>query len=159
MDEERQDEQLQPIYNDIALKTYWERWTIEKSGGKGSGRSLQAAWHDNNDDDVYIYILHLYDYRFQSTQVSISVNINILRDDKTTFFFFFSKKTLGLCLIVWLLVRKRDAGRDPSGKRHVSVSTKQRRNNDSQYQHPSTILLKPIVMEWHVCKWIDESFE
>ena len=36
--EQRQDDQLEPTYNsfvpiqDVALKTYWERWMIEKSG-------------------------------------------------------------------------------------------------------------------------------
>ena len=54
MDEQRQDDQLEPIYNgsvpirDIA----WERWTIEKVGERGSGRSVLAALHDDNDDDI-----------------------------------------------------------------------------------------------------------
>ena len=39
MDEQRQDDQPEPIYNssvpikDVALKTYQERWTIETGGG------------------------------------------------------------------------------------------------------------------------------
>ena len=36
---------------DVALKTYRKRWTIEKGGGKGSGRSLLMARQDD-----YIYI-------------------------------------------------------------------------------------------------------
>ena len=58
MDEQRQDDQLEPIYNssvliqDVALKKYRERWMIETSGGRGSGRStLAARHHDENDDD------------------------------------------------------------------------------------------------------------
>ena len=49
MDEQRQDDQLEIIYNssvpiqDVALKTYRERWTIEKGGGRGSGRSVLAV--------------------------------------------------------------------------------------------------------------------
>ena len=49
MDEQRQDDQLEPIYNksvsiqDVALKTSRERWTIETDGKRGSGRSVQAA--------------------------------------------------------------------------------------------------------------------
>ena len=45
MNEQRQVDQLEPIYNssvpiqDFALKTSRERWTIEKGGEKGSGRS------------------------------------------------------------------------------------------------------------------------
>ena len=46
----------------LALKTSWERWTIETSGDKGSGRSMLAAWHDDEDDDIYIcmFIVYLY---------------------------------------------------------------------------------------------------
>ena len=57
MDEQRQEDQLDSIYNspvpirDVALKTCWERWTIEKGGGRGSGRSVQVAQQD--DDDEY----------------------------------------------------------------------------------------------------------
>ena len=49
MDKQRQDDQLEPIYNsymlmrDIALKTSRERWTIETGGKRGSGRSMLAA--------------------------------------------------------------------------------------------------------------------
>ena len=51
MDEQRQDDQLEPIYKsslliqDVALKTYRERWTIEK----GSGRFFLAVQHDDDD--------------------------------------------------------------------------------------------------------------
>ena len=43
------------IYNssvpiqDVALKTYRERWTIETGGKRGSGRSVLAARHDDDD--------------------------------------------------------------------------------------------------------------
>ena len=56
MDEQRQDNQLEPIYNscvsiqDVALKTYWEWWTIEMGGGKGSGRFVLAVWYVDDDD-------------------------------------------------------------------------------------------------------------
>ena len=58
MDEQRQDDQLEPTYNSsvpiksVALKTYREQWTIEKGCGRGSGRSMQAARHDDDDDDI-----------------------------------------------------------------------------------------------------------
>ena len=57
MDKQRQDNQLEPIYNssvriqDIALKTYLERYTKEKGGGRGSGISMLAAQQDDDDDD------------------------------------------------------------------------------------------------------------
>ena len=58
MNEQKQDDQLEPIYNcsvpiqDVALKTYREQWTIEMDGGRRSGRSVLAVRHDNDDDDV-----------------------------------------------------------------------------------------------------------
>ena len=58
MDEQSQDDQLELIYSssvpiqDVALKTPQERWTIETGSGRGSGRSVLAAGHD--DDDMYI---------------------------------------------------------------------------------------------------------
>ena len=59
MIERRQDDQLEPKYNssapiqDVTLKTYRERWTIEKGDERGTGISALAAWHDNDDDDAY----------------------------------------------------------------------------------------------------------
>ena len=49
MDEQRQDDQLEPIYNnsvpiqDVDLKTYRERWTTEMGGERG--------WRFDEDDD------------------------------------------------------------------------------------------------------------
>ena len=57
MGEQRQDDQLEPTYNssvpiqDVALKTYRERWTIEKGGKRGSGISMLMVRHDDGDDD------------------------------------------------------------------------------------------------------------
>ena len=57
MDEQKQDNRQEPTYNspvpiqDIALKTYRKRWTIEKGGRRGSGISVQMARHDDPDDD------------------------------------------------------------------------------------------------------------
>ena len=36
---------------DVALKTCRKRWTIGRSGERGSGISKLAAWHDDDDDD------------------------------------------------------------------------------------------------------------
>ena len=38
---------------DVVLKTYLERWTIGRSGERGSGISVLPARYD---DDIYIYI-------------------------------------------------------------------------------------------------------
>ena len=58
MDEQRQDDQLEPIYNcsvpiqDVALKTSRERCAIETGGGRALGRSVLAARHDDDDDQM-----------------------------------------------------------------------------------------------------------
>ena len=58
MNEQRLDDQLEPIYNgsmpiqNVALRTCRERWTIETGGEIGIGKSVLAA-HDN-DDDIYV---------------------------------------------------------------------------------------------------------
>ena len=61
MDEQRLNDQLEPIYNssvliqDIVKKTSQERWTIETVGERGSGKSVLARWHDDDyDDDIYV---------------------------------------------------------------------------------------------------------
>ena len=60
MAEQRQDDQLESIYNssvlDTTLKTSRKRWTIETDGERGSGRFVLAVWHD-----IYIYI-YIYIY-------------------------------------------------------------------------------------------------
>ena len=54
MDEQRQDGQLEPIYNssvpiqDVALKTSREQWTIETGGGR---KSMLVACHNDDDHD------------------------------------------------------------------------------------------------------------
>ena len=56
MDEQKQDDQLEPTYSsyvlirDEALKTCQKQWTIGRSGERGSGISVLMAWHD--DDEV-----------------------------------------------------------------------------------------------------------
>ena len=54
MDEQRQNDQLEPIYNSsvpiqgVAQKIYRERWTIETGGEKVFGTSVLAARHDDH---------------------------------------------------------------------------------------------------------------
>ena len=55
---QKQDDQLEHIYSsyvrirDVALKTCQRRWTIGRSGEIGSGISVLAARHDD-DDPIY----------------------------------------------------------------------------------------------------------
>ena len=61
MDEQRQDDQLEPTYSshvpmqNVTLKTYWKQWTIERGGERRSGISVLIARHD--DDDIYMKLL------------------------------------------------------------------------------------------------------
>ena len=52
----KQDDQLEHTYSrfvrirDVAMKTWQKRWTIGRSGQRGTGISVLAAWHDDDDD-------------------------------------------------------------------------------------------------------------
>ena len=62
MDEQRQDDQLEPTYSssmpirDVAQKTCLKQWTIGRSGERGSGIFVLMARHDDDDD----YIIYMY---------------------------------------------------------------------------------------------------
>ena len=55
---QKQDDQLEHTYSssmriqDVALKTCQRRWTIGKSGERGSGISVPAARHDDDDETL-----------------------------------------------------------------------------------------------------------
>ena len=55
MAKQKQDDQLKHTYSssvrirDVALKTCQKRWMIGRSGEWGSGISVLAAWHDDDD--------------------------------------------------------------------------------------------------------------
>ena len=57
MTKPKQDNQLEHTSSsyvrirDVALKTRQRRWTIGRSGERGSGKSMLAAQHDDDDDD------------------------------------------------------------------------------------------------------------
>ena len=57
MAEQKQDDLLEHTYSsyvrlwDIALKTCRRRWTIGRSGERGSGISVLATRHDDDEDD------------------------------------------------------------------------------------------------------------
>ena len=52
---QKQDDQLKHTFSsyvrirDVALKTYQRQWMIERSGERGSGISVLAAWHDDDE--------------------------------------------------------------------------------------------------------------
>ena len=59
---QKQDDQLKHTYSsyvrirDVALKTCQRRWTIGRSGERGSGISVLATRHDD-DDDFYLLVI------------------------------------------------------------------------------------------------------
>ena len=60
VDEQKQDDQPEPIYNssvpirDIARKTCQKQWTIGRGGERGLGISVLMAWDDDDDDDKWM---------------------------------------------------------------------------------------------------------
>ncbi len=70
MDEQRQDDQLEPTYNssvsirDLALRTCRKQWTIARDGEKGSGISvLIARLNDDDQNSVdFFFIEHYIDF-------------------------------------------------------------------------------------------------
>ena len=78
MDKQKQDDHLEPIYNssvpiqDVALKTYRERWTIETGAERGSVRSVLAARHDHDDDIFLPYITQTFSMRLCERKSSLS---------------------------------------------------------------------------------------
>ena len=72
MAKQKQDDLLEHTYSsyvrirDVALKTCLRRWTIGRSGERGSGISVLAARHDDDDDDLmerFCFDLHSAKYR------------------------------------------------------------------------------------------------
>ena len=64
MDKQRQGGQLEPTNGnfvpiwDVALRTSWKQWMIEKGDKKGSGISVMVVRHDDeDDDDDQLYLL------------------------------------------------------------------------------------------------------
>ena len=57
---QKQDDQHEHTFSsyvgirDVVLKTYLGRWTIGRSGERGSGISVLPARYDDDDDDDYI---------------------------------------------------------------------------------------------------------
>ena len=65
---QKQDDQLEHTFSsyvriwDVALKTCQRQWTIGRSSERGSGISMLAAWHDDDDDINHFLVLPNYYY-------------------------------------------------------------------------------------------------
>ena len=70
---QKQDDQLEHTFSsnvrirDVALKTYQRRWTIGRSGERGSGISVLAARHDDDNEGRSKDLLYFeYEVQFSS---------------------------------------------------------------------------------------------
>ena len=73
----------------VVLKTYLGRWTIGRSGERGSGISVLPARYDDDDDDIYIYIyIYIYILLPKKGYFRITTNYRhiILTSITTTFY-------------------------------------------------------------------------
>ena len=67
---QKQDDQLENTYSSsvrirhVALKTCHKRWMIGRSGERGSGISMLAARHDDDDDSWPVIHLEVSDQRY-----------------------------------------------------------------------------------------------
>ena len=61
MNEQKQDDQLEPTYSssvpirDVVLKTNRKQWTIGRSSKRESEISVLIVRHDDDDDDFYTF--------------------------------------------------------------------------------------------------------
>ena len=78
---QKQDDQLERTFSsyvriqDVVLKTYLGRWTIGRSGERGSGISVLPARYDDDDEVVYSQ-LNVNTVLFKTIQFSISTQLS-----------------------------------------------------------------------------------
>ena len=80
MAEQKQDDQLEHTFSsyvrirDVALRTCQKWWTIGRSGERGSGISVLAARHDDDEDDCQV----LFDFvHLCLTALSLSLSLSL----------------------------------------------------------------------------------
>ena len=84
MANQKQYDQLEHTYSnyvmirDVTLKTCQRRWMIGRRGERGSGISVLAARHDNDDDEHSMYVSHssvsAYDtYSYEIPKLFVSI--------------------------------------------------------------------------------------
>ena len=80
MADQKQDDQFEHTYSscvrirDVALKTCQSRWTIGRRGERGSGISVLAAWHNDDDDVTEAFICHA-KWMFLFNEVALSAAV------------------------------------------------------------------------------------
>ena len=84
MAEQKQDGQLEHTYSssvkiwNVALKTCQKRWTIERSGKRGSGISVLVAPHDDDDDDDDTILKNI-EYRILTEEIIFPIKSTSFR--------------------------------------------------------------------------------
>ena len=81
MAEQKQDDQLESTYSssvrirDVAQRTCQKRWTIGRSGERGSGISVLAARPDDDNDDFQYpqYLLRVFHTRFNWWALAVTM--------------------------------------------------------------------------------------
>ena len=135
MDEQMQDDQLEPTYSrsvliqEVALKICWEQWTIGRVGERGSGISVLMARHDDNEvgqpkgslfnNDYTICNIHIYMRNIVNT-IKTSEHSSL---EKYTSHTLFEMVTKGLLCVRWVGDWTKTATYwPPSSSSHSSAS-------------------------------------
>ena len=80
---QRQDDQHEHTFSsyvrirDVVLKTCLGRWTIGRSGERGSGISVLPAWHDDDDDVAAAVSVCLHFYTLSANTLGKDIYIYI----------------------------------------------------------------------------------
>ena len=88
MAKQKQDNQLEYTYisyvriQDVALKTCQKRWMIGRSGERGSGISVLAARHDDDDNDLIALLLQTLSAKLLILNHSLSIFMIIENESK-----------------------------------------------------------------------------
>ena len=91
---QKQDDQHEHTFSnyvriqDVVLKTCLRRWTIGKSGERGSGISVLPARHDDDDDDIYLCgWQYIYIYIYIYIRVCIYICVCVCTYSLISFFY------------------------------------------------------------------------
>ena len=93
MAKQKQDGQLEHTYSsyvrirDVALKTCQRRWMIGRSGERGSGISVLAAGHDDDDDEF-----SLTSYVVMNWSEVIFINFMCINNKRNNFYLYIIKR-------------------------------------------------------------------
>ena len=120
---------------DVALKTCQKRWTIGRSGERGSGISVVAARHNDDDDIANISITHSHSLTHTHTHTHIYIYIYILQVKAILLehdFLFVRRPTERASMAQGLFKVGPDAGPQPIRVRHCQKCLRRRQHSPSE---------------------------